>query len=65
MELIILYDNFFVFSAVIHPFAEHIAYFKLFSVPMLTAILTDTASIASIAGYLTYIDYEQYGSLQS
>ncbi|XP_050282678.1 very-long-chain aldehyde decarbonylase CER1-like isoform X5 [Quercus robur] len=44
-------------TSVIHPFAEHIAYFALFSIPMLTAILTDTASIASIAGYLTYIDF--------
>ncbi|KAL4600277.1 hypothetical protein ACB092_11G187100 [Castanea dentata] len=44
-------------TSVIHPFAEHVAYFALFSIPMLTAILTDTASIASIAGYLTYIDF--------
>uniref|UniRef100_A0A7N2LD96 Uncharacterized protein n=1 Tax=Quercus lobata TaxID=97700 RepID=A0A7N2LD96_QUELO len=44
-------------TSVIHPFAEHIAYFALFSIPMLTAILTDTASIASIASYLTYIDF--------
>ena len=58
MELIIINDNFvFVFSAVIHPFAEHIAYFALFSIPLLTATLTDTASIVSIAGYLTYIDF--------
>ncbi|KAM4072411.1 hypothetical protein ACJW30_11G131800 [Castanea mollissima] len=44
-------------TSVIHPFAEHIAYSALFSIPMLTAILTDSASIASIAGYLTYIDF--------
>ncbi|KAK7815438.1 protein eceriferum 1 [Quercus suber] len=44
-------------TSVIHPFAEHIAYFALFSIPMLTAILTNTASIASIASYLTYIDF--------
>ncbi|XP_075643568.1 very-long-chain aldehyde decarbonylase CER1-like [Castanea sativa] len=44
-------------TSVIHPFAEHVAYFALFSIPMLTAILTSTASIASIAGYLTYIDF--------
>ncbi|XP_050282677.1 very-long-chain aldehyde decarbonylase CER1-like isoform X4 [Quercus robur] len=44
-------------TSVIHPFAEHIAYFALFSIPLLTALLTDTASIASIAGYLTYIDF--------
>ncbi|KAM3685644.1 hypothetical protein ACB098_11G137000 [Castanea mollissima] len=44
-------------TSVIHPFAKHVAYFALFSIPMLTAILTDTASIASIAGYLTYIDF--------
>ncbi|XP_075644143.1 very-long-chain aldehyde decarbonylase CER1-like isoform X1 [Castanea sativa] len=44
-------------TSVIHPFAEHIAYSALFSIPMLTAILTDSASIASITGYLTYIDF--------
>ncbi|CAB4269345.1 unnamed protein product [Prunus armeniaca] len=44
-------------TSVIHPFAEHIAYFTLFAIPMLTTILTGTASIISFAGYVTYIDF--------
>ncbi|CAN0900430.1 Very-long-chain aldehyde decarbonylase CER1 [Linum grandiflorum] len=44
------------YAAVIHPFAEHIAYFALFAIPMLTTIATGTASIVSFAGYVTYID---------
>ena len=44
-------------TAVIHPFAEHIAYFVLFAIPMLTTVFTGTASIAAFAGYLTYIDF--------
>ena len=41
----------------IHPFAEHIAYFILFAIPLLTTLLTRTASIASFAGYVMYIDF--------
>jgi aldehyde decarbonylase len=44
-------------AAVIHPFAEHIAYFMLFAIPLLTTLLTGTASIASFVGYVTYIDF--------
>ncbi|KAL1217159.1 Very-long-chain aldehyde decarbonylase CER1 [Cardamine amara subsp. amara] len=44
-------------TSVIHPFAEHIAYFMLFAIPLLTALLTNTASIASLAGYIIYIDF--------
>ncbi|KAF3447611.1 hypothetical protein FNV43_RR12798 [Rhamnella rubrinervis] len=44
-------------TSVIHPFAEHIAYFVLFAIPMLTTVFTGTASIAAAAGYLTYIDF--------
>ncbi|KAA8520391.1 hypothetical protein F0562_014647 [Nyssa sinensis] len=44
-------------SSVIHPFAEHIAYFSLFAIPILTGTLTGTASIASFAVYITYIDF--------
>ncbi|XP_052194010.1 very-long-chain aldehyde decarbonylase CER1-like [Diospyros lotus] len=44
-------------SSVIHPFAEHIAYFMLFAIPMLTMALTGTASLVAYAGYLTYIDF--------
>ncbi|XP_010479259.1 PREDICTED: protein ECERIFERUM 1-like [Camelina sativa] len=43
-------------TSVIHPFAEHIAYFMLFAIPLLTTLLTKTASIASFAGYVIYID---------
>ncbi|THG10422.1 hypothetical protein TEA_025193 [Camellia sinensis var. sinensis] len=44
-------------AAVIHPFAEHIAYYVLFASPILTAIQTGMASIASILGYITFIDF--------
>ncbi|KAK2650907.1 hypothetical protein Ddye_018396 [Dipteronia dyeriana] len=44
-------------TSVIHPFAEHIVYFTLFSIPIVTTMLVGTLSIASIAGYLTYIDF--------
>ncbi|KAL5720368.1 aldehyde oxygenase (deformylating) [Ranunculus cassubicifolius] len=43
-------------TSVIHPFGEHIAYYILFSIPMMTGVLTGTGSIVSLAGYLTYID---------
>ncbi|KAL8495777.1 hypothetical protein ACS0TY_019765 [Phlomoides rotata] len=44
-------------TSVIHPFGEHIAYFILFAIPMLTTVLTGTASLISFAGYITYIDF--------
>ncbi|KAK9273225.1 hypothetical protein L1049_018032 [Liquidambar formosana] len=44
-------------TSVIHPFAEHIAYFLLFSIPLLTTLFTETASVAAFAGYITYIDF--------
>ncbi|PHT49725.1 Protein ECERIFERUM 1 [Capsicum baccatum] len=44
-------------TSVIHPFAEHIAYFLLFAIPLLTTVLTRTASIVSFGGYITYIDF--------
>ncbi|XP_030517391.1 very-long-chain aldehyde decarbonylase CER1 isoform X1 [Rhodamnia argentea] len=44
-------------TSVIHPFAEHMAYFVLFAIPLLTTLITRTASIASFAGYVTYIDF--------
>ncbi|KAI8545554.1 hypothetical protein RHMOL_Rhmol07G0048300 [Rhododendron molle] len=43
-------------TSVIHPFAEHISYFLLFAIPMLTTVLTGTSSVASMFGYITYID---------
>ncbi|XP_057458476.1 very-long-chain aldehyde decarbonylase CER1-like isoform X1 [Lotus japonicus] len=44
-------------TSVIHPFAEHIAYFLLFAIPLYTTVITKTASIASFAGYVAYIDF--------
>ncbi|MCD9640702.1 hypothetical protein HAX54_026176, partial [Datura stramonium] len=43
-------------TSVIHPFAEHIAYFLLFAIPTLTTVFTGTASLTSLFGYITYID---------
>lgn len=43
-------------AAVIHPFAEHIAYYALFSIPMFTVMLTRTTSVVAITSYITYID---------
>ncbi|EPS71900.1 hypothetical protein M569_02856, partial [Genlisea aurea] len=44
-------------TSVIHPFAEHIAYYAIFSIPFLTTIYMGKASILSIGIYLTYIDF--------
>ncbi|KAK3195278.1 hypothetical protein Dsin_026588 [Dipteronia sinensis] len=44
-------------SAVIHPFAEMVVYFMLFGIPLITTLLTGTASMAVVFGYLTYIDF--------
>jgi aldehyde decarbonylase len=44
-------------AAVIHPFAEHIAYYMLFAIPFLTTMFTGAASMASTFGYITYIDF--------
>ncbi|KAK3433839.1 hypothetical protein EUGRSUZ_D01120 [Eucalyptus grandis] len=44
-------------SSIVHPFAEHIAYAMLFAIPMYTTVITRTASIVSITGYTTYIDF--------
>ncbi|XP_021756464.1 protein ECERIFERUM 1-like [Chenopodium quinoa] len=43
-------------TSVIHPFAEHIVYFILFAIPILSTVLTRTSSIISITIYATYID---------
>ncbi|CAI9765112.1 unnamed protein product [Fraxinus pennsylvanica] len=43
-------------TSVIHPFAEHIAYFLLFAIPLLTTVVSGTASVGSLFGYITYID---------
>ncbi|PON87544.1 Fatty acid hydroxylase [Trema orientale] len=44
-------------TSVIHPFAELMAYFLLFAIPLLTTTLTGTASLATAFGYITYIDF--------
>lgn len=43
-------------TSVIHPFAEHIVYFLLFAIPMLTVTIVGVGSIAALAIYITYID---------
>ncbi|CAH9095636.1 unnamed protein product [Cuscuta europaea] len=43
-------------TSVIHPFAEHIAYFILFAIPMLSAVGTGTGSVVAFTGYVLYID---------
>ncbi|KAL5990365.1 hypothetical protein ACLOJK_011265 [Asimina triloba] len=42
---------------VIHPFAEHLLYFALFTIPMIAMVTTRTNCIVAMAGYETYIDF--------
>ncbi|KAJ8646189.1 hypothetical protein MRB53_007937 [Persea americana] len=44
-------------TSVVHPFAEIVVYFLLFSIPMLTMAFTGTASVIMVLGYFTYIDF--------
>ncbi|XP_051147332.1 very-long-chain aldehyde decarbonylase CER1-like isoform X1 [Andrographis paniculata] len=44
-------------TSVIHPFGEILAYYALFIIPIFTTIWNGTASILSIFGYATYIDF--------
>ncbi|KAK4270577.1 hypothetical protein QN277_023597 [Acacia crassicarpa] len=44
-------------TAVAHPFAEVLAYVTLFAIPQFATLLTKTASVASVYGYLFYIDF--------
>ena len=44
-------------AAVIHPFAEMLAYFVIFSIPISVTLFTRTSSFASIVGYFFYIDF--------
>ncbi|KAL4190493.1 hypothetical protein AMTRI_Chr07g75930 [Amborella trichopoda] len=44
-------------TSVVHPFAEHILYSVLFAIALLTTLYTRTASIISLAAYITYIDF--------
>ncbi|TXG66724.1 hypothetical protein EZV62_007999 [Acer yangbiense] len=50
-------DGVFCWTAVIHPFAEMVVYFVLFGIPLITTLVTGTASMAVVFGYLTYIDF--------
>ncbi|KAL3651163.1 hypothetical protein CASFOL_007566 [Castilleja foliolosa] len=43
-------------TSVIHPFGEHIAYFVLFAIPILTTAFAGASSMVSLFGYITYID---------
>ncbi|KAM1063774.1 hypothetical protein ACFX2A_028501 [Malus domestica] len=44
-------------TSVIHPFAEHIVYSLLFSIPMLATVFMGTVSVLSCVGYNTYIEF--------
>ncbi|KAM6542758.1 hypothetical protein CsatB_007205 [Cannabis sativa] len=44
-------------TSVAHPFAEHMAYFLLFAIPLLITAFTETVSVALLIGYITYIDF--------
>ncbi|KAG0458649.1 hypothetical protein HPP92_021777 [Vanilla planifolia] len=47
-------------TSVIHPFAEELAYFVLFSIPLITIAVTGTGSVTAMAGYLMFIDFMNY-----
>ncbi|KAI3854766.1 hypothetical protein MKX03_017499 [Papaver bracteatum] len=44
-------------TAVIHPFGEHLMYFIIFAIPLLTMVFTETVSMVAVFGYLTYVDF--------
>nr|CAD1836098.1 unnamed protein product [Ananas comosus var. bracteatus] len=44
-------------TSVIHPFAEHVVYYALFTIPMLTTVLTSRGSIIALLAYTTYLDF--------
>ncbi|KAG9445775.1 hypothetical protein H6P81_011903 [Aristolochia fimbriata] len=44
-------------TSVIHPFGEHLLYFTLFTIPLISMTSTRTSSIFIIAAYETYIDF--------
>ncbi|XP_077250814.1 very-long-chain aldehyde decarbonylase GL1-5-like isoform X2 [Tasmannia lanceolata] len=44
-------------TSVVHPFAEMLIYFILFAIPLMTTALSRTASIVSVYGYMTFIDF--------
>ncbi|KAL5207664.1 hypothetical protein ABZP36_032099 [Zizania latifolia] len=44
-------------TSVIHPFAEHVVYFILFAIPILSTIYVGNASALGIVAYITFIDF--------
>ncbi|GJM85547.1 hypothetical protein PR202_ga02008 [Eleusine coracana subsp. coracana] len=44
-------------TSVIHPFAEHIVYYLLFAIPMLSGIYVGNSSVMAIVLYIGYIDF--------
>ncbi|KAF8700738.1 hypothetical protein HU200_034093 [Digitaria exilis] len=47
-------------TSVIHPFAEEVAYFAIFVIPLLVTMATGTASASVINAYILYIDSMNY-----
>nr|ABD28319.2 Sterol desaturase [Medicago truncatula] len=44
-------------TSVTHPFAEHLSYFTLFAIPMLTTLFIKKSSVAALYGYVFFIDF--------
>ncbi|CAI8613865.1 unnamed protein product [Vicia faba] len=44
-------------TSVTHPFAEHLAYFTLFAIPLFTPLFIYKSSVVAIYGYIFYIDF--------
>lgn len=44
-------------TSVVHPFAEHLMYAAMFSIAPLAAVVTNTASIGLVLGYMTWFDF--------
>ncbi|KAL6652403.1 hypothetical protein ACP70R_011328 [Stipagrostis hirtigluma subsp. patula] len=44
-------------TSVIHPFAEHVVYYMLFSIPTLTPIFMGRGSVLGLVLYIAYIDF--------
>ncbi|KAG8071476.1 hypothetical protein GUJ93_ZPchr0006g44236 [Zizania palustris] len=44
-------------TSVIHPFAEHVVYFILFAIPILSTIYMGNASAMAIVVYIAFIDF--------
>ncbi|KAM7472020.1 hypothetical protein LguiA_010203 [Lonicera macranthoides] len=47
----------YVTPSAVHPFLELGAYFVLFAIPLMTTVLTSTASLVGLFDYVTYIDF--------